>query len=150
MKTGSYMVMQNLLYPSVGQNLILRDGEEDLTLTKYLNNELSESQSLWHLGLGERELPTDDSALHWGALDGEFSGAGVRIGIVDDGFDVSHPDLNGRFADSESGLKATIAADRPGATGHGTAVAGVISAQHVTRHGKLPPGRREELPPPRS
>src|SRR4051812_41723152 len=27
----------------------------------------------------------------------EYSGAGVRVGLIDDGFDLRHPDLAGRF-----------------------------------------------------
>lgn len=59
----------------------------------------------------------------------DYTGQGVRIGIVDDGFDLAHPDLAAAFrpggwdARGNDANPAAEAGDR-----HGTAVAGVIGA----------------------
>src|SRR5690606_24965644 len=53
-------------------------------------------------------------------------GEGVRIGIVDTGVDISHPDLDGRIADHRDFVSASergMVAEK-----HGTAVAGLIGA----------------------
>lgn len=59
----------------------------------------------------------------------DYSGRGVRVGVVDDGFDLAHPDLAGAFrlggwdARGNDGDPSAEGTDR-----HGTAVAGVIGA----------------------
>ncbi len=59
----------------------------------------------------------------------DYTGAGVRIGIIDDGFQLSHPDLAGRFG--VGGWDARGNDANPAAEAgdiHGTAVAGIIGA----------------------
>src|ERR1043165_9576873 len=63
----------------------------------------------------------------------EYSGAGVRVGLIDEGFDLSHPDLAGRFdlADSydpRDGAATDITPDSS-SNFHGTGVAGVLGAR---------------------
>ncbi|MER2267592.1 DUF4214 domain-containing protein [Methylobacterium oxalidis] len=61
----------------------------------------------------------------------EYRGAGIRIAIIDDGFDYTHPDLSGAYQrswdfdarDRDDDAYASAAGDN-----HGTAVAGVIAA----------------------
>jgi subtilisin-like proprotein convertase family protein len=59
----------------------------------------------------------------------DYTGSGVRVGIIDDGFDLANPDLAGVFgsggwdARGNDANPAAEAGDR-----HGTAVAGVIGA----------------------
>ena len=63
----------------------------------------------------------------------EYSGAGVRVGLIDEGFDLRHPDLAGRFDledsfDPRDGALSNIMPDST-ANVHGTWVAGVIGAR---------------------
>jgi Ca2+-binding RTX toxin-like protein len=62
----------------------------------------------------------------------EYSGAGVRVGLIDEGFDITHPDLAGRFDlstsyDPRDGAVINIRPDSSSAV-HGTWVAGVLGA----------------------
>jgi subtilisin family serine protease len=81
------------------------------------NDPLYSSQ--WHLTAANVQAAWDQG----------FSGAGVTIGIVDDGVQVSHPDLNVSVSDSydfvdlDSDPSPVLAAEN-----HGTAVAGVAAA----------------------
>lgn len=56
---------------------------------------------------------------------GRATGRGVRVGVVDTGAELDHPDLRGQVAEAKNFVRdsATFATDR-----HGTAVAGVIAA----------------------
>ncbi len=56
-----------------------------------------------------------------GATDSPYSGAGIRIAILDTGFDFGHPDFAGREIVSESFVDGESAQD---VQGHGTHVAG--------------------------
>jgi Ca2+-binding RTX toxin-like protein len=76
-------------------------------------------------------------ALHLPELQGQFSGAGVEIGMVDDGIDTSHPDLQSQidFALSYDAVyKTTDGKNKipyptyPTGDFHGTAVAGIMVA----------------------
>src|SRR5262245_45310434 len=71
----------------------------------------------------------------------EYTGAGVRVGIIDEGFDVSHPDLAGRFD-----IAASYDPRDSGATNimpddstdvHGTWVSGVIGAAGNNNFGTI-------------
>lgn len=61
-----------------------------------------------------------------------YSGKGIRVGIIDDGFDYRHTDVDARFSQSldydvrnrDSDAAATTASDN-----HGTAVLGVVAAE---------------------
>lgn len=52
-------------------------------------------------------------------------GEGVRVGVIDTGVDVKHPDLSGRIVRQENFVDDGTAS---GADRHGTAVAGIIAA----------------------
>lgn len=68
----------------------------------------------------------------WGA----YTGAGVRVAVLDSGVDATHPDLAGRVD------ATTVPAPYSGADdcGHGTAVAGVVAAAHGGAHAVSVPG----------
>jgi subtilisin len=78
--------------------------------------------------LGDVALPLRDTAFEtWGlkatrALSSRYSGRGVRVAILDTGFDLGHPDFAGRSIVSQS-FVAELAVDD--ANGHGTFCAGV-------------------------
>lgn len=68
----------------------------------------------------------------WGAWDKNWTGAGVTIGILDNGFELGHPDLmaNALFANSYDFVDndTNVNPTDPDAF-HGTAIAGIISAR---------------------
>jgi len=62
---------------------------------------------------------------------GESTGAGIRVGIVDSGLEVSHPRLNGRVVQSvavelEDGEPRVVPDDGADLYGHATACGGII------------------------
>jgi subtilisin-like proprotein convertase family protein len=62
----------------------------------------------------------------------EFTGEGVRVGIIDDGIDYNHPELDGNYNASRHAVinGVTIDGFHPDAAdAHGTAVAGIIAAE---------------------
>ncbi|MBV5277082.1 S8 family serine peptidase, partial [bacterium] len=73
-------------------------------------------------------------------LNGQISGAGITIGMVDDGIDTSHPDLQGRidfshaydaqFKTTDGNHKNVMPPDA-----HGTAVAGIMVAEQNNQTG---------------
>lgn len=79
-------------------------------------------------------------ALGLDALNGQVSGAGVTVGMVDDGIDTAHPDLQVRIdfaksfdtvSDTADGKNKIPYPTSPAGDFHGTAVAGIIvSAQN--------------------
>ncbi len=83
--------------------------------------------SQWHYSL----LGTRGSELLVQRLWNEYSGAGVAVGIYDDGVQVNHYDLQGNYS---AGLEIFIAGQRLSGAAtqttsrHGTAVAGLIAA----------------------
>jgi subtilisin-like proprotein convertase family protein len=83
------------------------------------NNPLLASQ--WHLG----QIFKGDPNRIWS----EFSGAGVKVGVYDDGIDKNHIDLRNRY---DSSRELVINGQRldasTGSAVHGTAVAGLIAA----------------------
>jgi len=60
------------------------------------------------------------------AQEAGFTGAGVRIGILDTGIDLDHPDLN---VDVASGKNCITAGPPEDGHGHGTHVAGIAAAR---------------------
>jgi kexin len=77
----------------------------------------------WYL-TGEHE---GQPAVHLDAQGLDVSGAGVVVGIVDDGLDIDHEDLSSAVLDfNRSYLPETF---RFQAASHGTAVAGIIAAR---------------------
>ncbi len=77
------------------------------------------------------------SALGLDSLHGEITGAGVTVGVVDEGIDTSHPDLqeqllpalafDTQFDTADGRPKYPVLVGPP--DNHGTAVAGIIAAQ---------------------
>src|SRR5215475_13853391 len=71
----------------------------------------------------------------------EYMGAGVRIGLIDQGFDISHPDLAGRFdlASSYDPHDTGTVNIMPDSTSdvHGTWVAGVVGARGDNNYGTI-------------
>jgi Ca2+-binding RTX toxin-like protein len=71
----------------------------------------------------------------------EYTGAGVRVGLIDEGFDITHPDLAGRFDlqnsyDPHDGIVANIRPDSSSSV-HGTWVAGVLGARADDNFGMI-------------
>lgn len=71
---------------------------------------------------GEAVAYQDDATSTWGlkavnALNSRFSGRGVRVAVLDTGFDLQHPDFAGRAVTARSFVAGTDAMDR---VGHGT------------------------------
>ncbi|MBR1126689.1 S8 family serine peptidase [Bradyrhizobium iriomotense] len=102
----------------------------------------------WHAlapPTGDTALPTDPyfANWQWGLTNPttginvvsawtNYTGAGVKIGIVDDGVDYNHSDLNSRYLLGLDYDATNGGADAYGtaADGHGTTVAGVLAAAH--------------------
>jgi subtilisin family serine protease len=64
----------------------------------------------------------DESSVTWGlqatkAIDSQFSGAGIKIAVLDTGFDVNHPDFLGRKITTKSFVSGEDVQD---GNGHGT------------------------------
>ena len=58
--------------------------------------------------------------------DGDNTGAGIKVGIIDTGIDVDHPDLNGNIKGGYNATSKKKSFDDD--NGHGTHVAGIIAA----------------------
>ncbi|MCH8243269.1 MAG: S8 family serine peptidase, partial [Planctomycetes bacterium] len=67
----------------------------------------------------------------------EFTGQGVDVGIIDDGFDIFHQDLDGNYdttrdldlRDGDDDARAVDPGPSPAGDNHGTQVAGLIGAE---------------------
>jgi subtilisin family serine protease len=94
---------------------------------------------------GDSALPTDPYFTNWqwgltNASTGidvlkawqNYTGAGVKIGIVDDGIDYNHPDLNPNYLFNLDYDATNGGSDAYGSAtdSHGTTVAGVLAAAH--------------------
>ncbi len=76
---------------------------------------------------------------------GIVPGTGVKVAIIDDGFDIKHEDFEGRFSDwKDTGINSTVEMYSPQANKHGTACAGIIGAK--TDNGKGVAGICPECP----
>jgi subtilisin-like proprotein convertase family protein len=83
--------------------------------------------SAWHLNAALSPAAN----LRVSALWSEYTGAGVVVGVVDDGIDYGHPDLASRYRhdlDWDARNNDADAFATAGNDAHGTAVAGVIAA----------------------
>lgn len=72
----------------------------------------------------------DDAAAYWGvhavkALSSDFSGKGVKLAILDTGFNLNHPDFKGRNLVSESFISGESVDDL---NGHGTHCTGIATS----------------------
>ncbi|MEA2879785.1 MAG: hypothetical protein QOF14_4981 [Hyphomicrobiales bacterium] len=75
------------------------------------------------------------------AISTEYTGTGVRVGLIDEGFDITHPDLAGRFDlqssyDPHDGAVTNIRPDSSSSV-HGTWVAGVLGARADDNFGMI-------------
>ncbi len=85
-----------------------------------LTGDLAESPGLG--GIGAAAVPVDESQATWGlqAVKAVFSchtGKGIRIAVLDTGFDLDHPDFAGRAVTTRSFIPGQAAQD---GHGHGT------------------------------
>ncbi len=91
-------------------------------------------------GSGQRTGAADftgETTRNWGlaAVGGDAAhaasrtGAGVTVGIVDTGIDLTHPDFAGAIAPASTDIITGVAANVADQGGHGTLVAGVIGAR---------------------
>ncbi len=85
------------------------------------------------LGTGSVIVPSPGYDLRASALRTATDGAGVIVAVIDTGIDVTHPELIGRlWTDPSSGIHGwnvvSNSSDVTDASGHGTAVAGIIAA----------------------
>jgi Ca2+-binding RTX toxin-like protein/subtilisin-like proprotein convertase family protein len=95
----------------------------------------------WYLD-GYLTVGGDASGANVDKISTEYSGAGVKVGIIDQGFDISNIDLVNRFdlADSVDPRDATGAmsiAPDSAADAHGTWVSGVIGASATNQLGAV-------------
>lgn len=90
--------------------------------------------SQWHLVNSDPGLLDLNVTEVWESTGGgaTYTGAGVRIAIIDDGVDNSHPDLDNNY-DATSDydfIDSDTDASPLSTNGHGTAVAGIIAAEN--------------------
>lgn len=79
----------------------------------------------------------DDAAATWGlhatkAVLSRFTGAGVRIAVLDTGFDLQHPDFAGRVVEHQSFIAGESVQD---VNGHGTHCIGTAMGPRTPRSG---------------
>ncbi|MGW2088789.1 S8 family serine peptidase [Streptomyces sp. NPDC001880] len=67
------------------------------------------------------------------AWEAGLTGKGVKVAVLDTGADLSHPDLDGRVAESRSFIEGQEVADRDG---HGTHVASTVGGSGAGSEGK--------------
>ncbi|MGW2085587.1 S8 family serine peptidase, partial [Streptomyces sp. NPDC001880] len=67
------------------------------------------------------------------AWEAGLTGKGVKVAVLDTGADLSHPDLDGRVAESRSFIEGQEVADRQG---HGTHVASTVGGSGAGSEGK--------------
>ena len=77
----------------------------------------------------------DETRATWGlqavrALESSFSGAGIRVCVLDTGVDSAHPDLADRIAKTES----FIVGELEDGHGHGTHCIGTAFGRRIRRH----------------
>jgi len=79
----------------------------------------------------------DEAQASWGlqatgAVTSPWTGAGVRVAVLDTGAALSHPHLAARIREVKSFVPNETAQDR---NGHGTACCGIVSGPRAYRHG---------------
>ena len=69
-----------------------------------------------------------NASVHYGKIY-HYTGRGVKIAIIDDGLDITHPDLKGRIIDTyDIATNSSIVSNNTLDGYHGTAVTGIIAA----------------------
>ncbi|HEV7881283.1 S8 family serine peptidase [Bradyrhizobium sp.] len=95
----------------------------------------------WYLD-GYLTVGGDESGANVDKISIEYSGSGVKVGIIDQGFDISNLDLVGRFDiknsfDPRDTTGVTSIAPDSAAEAHGTWVSGVIGASATNQLGAV-------------
>src|SRR5262245_15455015 len=79
---------------------VMPAAQADLTAEQAYANTIAASNpyraSEWYLD-GYLTAGSNPYGANVDRISTEYMGAGVRIGLIDQGFDISHPDLAGRF-----------------------------------------------------
>ncbi|GAB3194628.1 S8 family serine peptidase [Nesterenkonia suensis] len=80
---------------------------------------------------------TDTEELTWGlqavrAVESGYTGAGIRVAVLDTGFDLEHPDFAGRHLSAESFIDGETAQD---GHGHGTHCVGTVGGPRSREDG---------------
>lgn len=87
--------------------------------------------SQWHLKNTGQSGGTAGIDINVSAVWDDYTGAGVSIGIYDDGVDFTHSDLDDNYdASQHLVIGGTTYSATPGTGYHGTAVAGLIAAEN--------------------
>ena len=102
--------------------LAIEDNESKTLLAKTLNEPNFTDQ--WYLWNTPFNLGTAGIDLNLLKVWLNYSGKGVKVGIVDNGVDAEHPDLAANYDPTPNPDEALIQL-----TGHGTAVAGIVAAE---------------------
>ena len=86
--------------------------------------------SQWHLRNTGQTGGTPGIDLNVASVWDDYTGRGIRVGVIDDGFDYTHPDLAPNYDTAADYDFRAGDADGAAESGdnHGTAVAGVIAA----------------------
>ena len=90
----------------------------------------------WYLEINSTFYTTnnidENASIHFGT-NYKYTGKGVKIAIIDDGLDVTHPDINGSIVRTyDVTTKTTNVAHSSTSGHHGTAVTGIIGANDNT------------------
>ena len=88
-------------------------------------------------GRGEKSVLKDRTAATWGiqainAAGSQYTGKGVKVAVLDTGFDFTHPDFTGRTIHRKSFVGTRQAIDKEG---HGTHTAAVIGGGRKSKGG---------------
>ena len=88
-------------------------------------------------GKGKKSVLKDGTAATWGiqainAADSKYTGKGVKVAVLDTGFDFTHPDFAGRTIHRKSFVGTKQAIDKEG---HGTHTAAVVGGGRKVKGG---------------
>lgn len=86
----------------------------------------------WHLLNTRQSGGSPQYDLNVTSVWDDYTGQGVDVGVIDNGIDYVHPDLDGNYDDTRGfGMTAVVsgAASGPSLYAHGTSVAGLIAAE---------------------
>jgi subtilisin family serine protease len=88
-------------------------------------------------GKGKKSVLKDGTAATWGiqainVVDSKFTGKGVKVAVLDTGFDFTHPDFAGRTIHRKSFVGTKQAIDKEG---HGTHTAAVVGGGRKVKGG---------------
>jgi len=119
---------EGLLFERLGAALLYGDPDQARALASRLNGHaLAVEPEKYVRASGQTQPAADTAFTTWGvratgALTSRYSGRGIRVAILDTGFDLGHPDFAGRKVAARSFVEGLPVDD---ANGHGTFCAGV-------------------------